>query len=139
MRASDLSERKKHHDRTNGVCDAANRHALVVGTSVGGLLTGRVDAVLVGDHLPELGTDLVTALASLDVDEFALRAQTESQTTSANAGRKDERAKSAGASKRRANEGQAEVHVCVRGVWAVWRGLTIFCVWFVDEFLFKHG
>merc|ERR1719187_602477 len=29
-----------------------------------------VDAVLVRDDLPELGTDLVTALASLDVDDF---------------------------------------------------------------------
>jgi hypothetical protein len=28
--------------------------------------------MLVRDHLPELGTDLVAALASLDVDEFAL-------------------------------------------------------------------
>ena len=31
---------------------------------------GRVDAVLIGDHLPKLGTDLVAALAGLDVDEF---------------------------------------------------------------------
>ena len=31
---------------------------------------GRVDAVLVGDDLPELGTDLVTALAALDVYEL---------------------------------------------------------------------
>lgn len=29
-----------------------------------------LDAVLVGDDLPELGTDLVTALTSLDVDDF---------------------------------------------------------------------
>jgi hypothetical protein len=27
--------------------------------------------VLIGDDLPELGTDLVTALTSLDVDEFS--------------------------------------------------------------------
>ena len=32
--------------------------------------TGGVDAVLVGDDFPELGTDLVAALAALDVDEF---------------------------------------------------------------------
>jgi hypothetical protein len=32
---------------------------------------GGVDAVLVGDDLPELGTDLVTALAGLDVDDFS--------------------------------------------------------------------
>merc|ERR1711907_605349 len=31
---------------------------------------GWVDAVLVGDDLPELGTDLVTALAALDVDKL---------------------------------------------------------------------
>ena len=43
------------------------------------MLTGRVDTVLVGDHLPELGTDLVTALASLDVDEFALRGTRKSE------------------------------------------------------------
>ena len=35
---------------------------------VGG--TGGVDAVLIGDDLPELGTDLVTALTSLDVNEL---------------------------------------------------------------------
>ena len=33
--------------------------------------TSGVDTVLVGDNLPEFGTDLVTALASLDVYEFA--------------------------------------------------------------------
>ena len=32
---------------------------------------GRVDSVFVGDDLPELGTDLVTALTSLDVDDFS--------------------------------------------------------------------
>merc|ERR1711937_139465 len=31
---------------------------------------GWVDAVLIGDDLPELGTDLVTALAALDVDKL---------------------------------------------------------------------
>jgi hypothetical protein len=31
---------------------------------------GRVDAVLVGDDLPELGTDLVAALTTLDADEL---------------------------------------------------------------------
>ena len=40
---------------------------------VGG--TGGVDAVLIGDDLPELGTDLVTALTSLDVNELALRGE----------------------------------------------------------------
>jgi len=32
--------------------------------------SGGVDAVLVGDDLPELGTDLVTALAGLEVDNL---------------------------------------------------------------------
>merc|ERR1711977_248454 len=42
---------------------------LEVGVTVVG--TGGVDAVLIGDNLPELGTNLVTALASLDVNELA--------------------------------------------------------------------
>ena len=79
-------------------------------------LTGRVNAVLVGDDLPEFGTDLVTALASLDVDEFALRARTEGQTTSAIAGPQGRAPKSAGPGKTRASEVRAEVHVCVRAV-----------------------
>ena len=33
--------------------------------------TGGVDSVLVGDDLPEFGTNLVTALTSLDVDYFS--------------------------------------------------------------------
>jgi hypothetical protein len=31
---------------------------------------GRVNSVLIGDDLPELGTDLVAALAALNVDDF---------------------------------------------------------------------
>jgi len=31
----------------------------------------RVDAVFVGDDLPELGPDLVAALSGLDVDDFS--------------------------------------------------------------------
>jgi hypothetical protein len=42
---------------------------LEVGVTV--VCTGRVDAVLIGDHLPEFGTDLVTALSSLNVNELA--------------------------------------------------------------------
>ncbi len=34
---------------------------------------GGVDAVLVGEDLPELGADLVAALASLDVDDLTAR------------------------------------------------------------------
>jgi len=41
---------------------------LEVGITVVG--TGRVNTVLVGDHLPELGADLVAALATLDVDDL---------------------------------------------------------------------
>jgi hypothetical protein len=33
--------------------------------------TGWVNTVLVGDDFPELGTDLVTALTSLDVNDFS--------------------------------------------------------------------
>ena len=32
---------------------------------------GGVDSVFVRDDLPEFGTDLVTALTSLDVDDFS--------------------------------------------------------------------
>jgi len=42
---------------------------LEVGVTVVG--TGGVDAMLVGDDLPELGTDLVTALTSLDMNDFS--------------------------------------------------------------------
>merc|ERR1712164_126383 len=42
---------------------------LKVGVTVVG--TGRVDTVLIGDNLPELGTDLVTTLTSLDVNKLA--------------------------------------------------------------------
>ena len=42
---------------------------LEVGIAVVG--AGWVNTVLVGDDLPELGTDLVTALASLDMDDFS--------------------------------------------------------------------
>ena len=42
---------------------------LEVGVTVVG--TGGVNTVLVGDDFPELGTDLVTALASLDVNDFS--------------------------------------------------------------------
>ena len=32
--------------------------------------SGRINTVLIGDDFPELGTDLVAALAALDVDDF---------------------------------------------------------------------
>ena len=52
----------------------ANRLSETLGSIVGAG-TGGVDAVLIGDDLPELGTDLVTALAFLDVNELALRGE----------------------------------------------------------------
>ena len=42
---------------------------LEVGVSV--VRTGWVNTVLIRDNFPELSTDLVTALASLDVDDFS--------------------------------------------------------------------
>jgi len=42
---------------------------LEVGVTVVG--TGRVNTVFIGDDFPEFGTDLVTALASLNVDDFS--------------------------------------------------------------------
>jgi hypothetical protein len=42
---------------------------LEIGVTVVG--TGWVNSVLIGDNLPELGTDLVTALTSLDVNDLS--------------------------------------------------------------------
>jgi len=42
---------------------------LEIGVTV--VATGWVNTVLVGDDFPELGTDLVTALASLNVNDFS--------------------------------------------------------------------
>jgi len=42
---------------------------LEIGVTVVG--TGGVNSVLIRDDLPELGTDLVTALTSLDVNDFS--------------------------------------------------------------------
>ena len=41
---------------------------LEIGVTVVG--TGGVNSVFIGDDFPELGTDLVTALAGLEVDDF---------------------------------------------------------------------
>jgi hypothetical protein len=51
---------------------------LEVGITVVG--TGRVNAVLVADDLPELGTNLVTTLTSLDVNDFSHCKHTKKQT-----------------------------------------------------------
>jgi hypothetical protein len=44
--------------------------ALELEVGVAGILAGVVDAVLVADHLPELRTDLVTALSALNVEDL---------------------------------------------------------------------
>mmetsp|Transcript_58489 Transcript_58489/g.137358 ORF Transcript_58489/g.137358 Transcript_58489/m.137358 type:complete len:401 (+) Transcript_58489:252-1454(+) len=69
--------RLKIHENRAGNIASAGRLVVVdvdalelkIGISMVG--TGRVDTVLVGDNLPELGSDLVAALASLDVDDLA--------------------------------------------------------------------
>merc|ERR1712159_661798 len=45
--------------------------ALQLQVAVAALRAGRVDAVLVRDHLPELGTNLVSALSSLNVYDLS--------------------------------------------------------------------
>jgi hypothetical protein len=67
---------KIHEDGTGHVTSAGglvvvdiDSLQLKIGVSVVG--TGGVDTVLVGDDLPKLGTNLVTALASLNVDDFS--------------------------------------------------------------------
>ena len=65
-----------HEDRAGHVAAAGSLvvvhvDALELKVGVAVVCAGRVNAVLIGDNLPELGTDLVTALASLDVNEFA--------------------------------------------------------------------
>jgi hypothetical protein len=68
--------RLKVHEHGAGHEPAARRLVVVdvdaLELEVGGadVATGRVDAVLVADHLPELGTDLVSALAALDVEDL---------------------------------------------------------------------
>ena len=42
---------------------------LKIGVTVIG--TGRIDSVFIRDDFPEFGTDLITALTCLDVDEFS--------------------------------------------------------------------
>merc|ERR1711966_162294 len=64
-----------HKDSTGHVATAGGLvvvhvDALELKVGVAMVGTGGVDTVLVGDDLPELGTDLVTALAALDVYEF---------------------------------------------------------------------
>ena len=49
--------------------------ALQLEVAVAVVRARRVHAVLVGDDLPELGADLVAALAALDVNDFALVVQ----------------------------------------------------------------
>jgi proteasome assembly chaperone (PAC2) family protein len=65
-----------HEDGTGNVTSSGgfvvinvDSFELEVGVSVVG--TGRVNSVFVGDDFPELGTDLVTALSSLNVNDFS--------------------------------------------------------------------
>ena len=65
-----------HQDRARDVAPAGGLvvvhvDALDLELRVPAELTARVDAVLVGHHLPELGADLVAALACLDVDDLS--------------------------------------------------------------------
>merc|ERR1719458_2058792 len=60
----------RHIAATSGfVIINVNTLELEIGITVVG--TGRVNAVFVGDNLPELGADLVTALAGLNVNDFS--------------------------------------------------------------------
>merc|ERR1719291_1452741 len=86
VRAEDLAERARadrvhrarlevHEDRARHI--AATGRLIVVDVDalelevrVAVVRAGRVDAVLIGDDLPELGADLVAALASLDGDDL---------------------------------------------------------------------
>ena len=86
VRAEDLAEgaradgvhgaRLEVHQDVAGHVAAAGRLVVVhvdaleleVGVAVVG--AGRVDAVLIGDDLPELGADLVAALATLDSNDL---------------------------------------------------------------------
>ena len=61
--------KKKQHTAARGRNTQRRTTHLQVGVTV--VCAGGVDAVLVGDDLPELGTDLVTALTSLNVNEFS--------------------------------------------------------------------
>jgi len=87
VRSEDLSEWSTSH-RVHGawleVDEDGARHVLAAGglvvvdvdslqlqIAVAMVGSGWVDSVLVGDDLPEFGTDLVTALAGLKVDDFS--------------------------------------------------------------------
>ena len=87
IRAEELSERSGsdrvhgsgleiHQNGSGNVTSASglievdlNSFQLEIRLSVVG--AGRVDSVFVGNDFPELGTDLVTALTSLDMDDFS--------------------------------------------------------------------
>merc|ERR1719443_1420588 len=64
-----------HEDRTRHVAAASGLvvihvDALELQVRVAVVRSRRIDAVLITDHLPELGADLVAALAALDVHEL---------------------------------------------------------------------
>jgi hypothetical protein len=87
IRAEKLTERsstdgvhgtglKIHKDGTGNISAASGlieiyRNALQLKVGVTMVSSGRINTVFIGDDLPELSTDLVTALASLDVDDLS--------------------------------------------------------------------
>ena len=67
---------KIHKDGTRNVSSTSglvevNVDSLELKVGVTVIGTGGVDTVLIGNDLPELGTDLVTALTSLDMNDFS--------------------------------------------------------------------
>lgn len=87
IRSEDLTERsgskgihgarfKIHEDGAWNVPSATrliviNIYALKLKIGIAAVLSGMINAVLVADNLPEFGSDLVTALPTLDVEDFS--------------------------------------------------------------------
>ena len=70
-----LTRLQVHQDRAGDVAAAGGLvevhvDALQLQVGVAVVRAGRVNAVLIGDDLPELGADLVTALATLDSNDL---------------------------------------------------------------------
>src|SRR5690349_9367029 len=64
------NETRVKRTRTTGGLIEVDIDALELEVRVAVVGAGRVDSVLVANHLPELGTNLVAALTSLDVDDL---------------------------------------------------------------------
>ena len=67
----EIHEDSARHITATGGLVVVNVDALELEIGVTVVGAGRVNAVLIGDDLPELGTDLVTALATLNVNDFS--------------------------------------------------------------------